>query len=85
MITLPKHDCGLHIEHNTHKSYYQTAAQWVAEVGADYDWNSNEAKQRAIDTDEVWTMTWFPNTPVGSHAVAAPTLQELLEFANSPS
>lgn len=83
MLEFPKHDAGLQLEHNIHKSRYMTAAQWMENEGHDYDWNSNEAKQRAIDTDEVWTLIWFPDTPVGSCMVAAPTLRELLELVNA--
>ena len=80
---LPKHKSGLHLQHNDHKNVYETAVQWI--VDNDWcDWESEEAKQRAIDTDEIWTLQWYPDTPVGFYALAAPTFEELLEWANKP-
>lgn len=78
---LPPHKCGLNLNHNDHKNNYETAAQWI--VDNDWcDWKNEHAKQRAIDTDEIWTLQWYPNTPVGFYALAAPTLDELLARAN---
>lgn len=80
MLQLPKHECQLSIVHNEHKSNYETVEQWLEDDF--FQWDSEEAKQRAIETDEVWTIQWYPNTPIGSHAIAAPTLEEALELAN---
>lgn len=80
-MQLPKHRCGLHLCHNEHKNYYQSVEEFV--LGSLFDWKDEEAKQRAIATDEIWTLQWYPNTPVCCYCVAAPTLEELLEFANS--
>lgn len=80
-MKLPSHKCSLCIEHNKHRDYYLTAAAFIAEDN--YNWKDEEAKARAITTDEIWTMQWYPDTPVGSYSVAAPTLDELLELANS--
>ena len=79
----PKHNCGLHLNHNDHKNVYEKAEQWI--VDNDWcDWENEEAKQRAIDTDEIWTLQWYPDTPVGFCALAAPTFEELLKLANKP-
>lgn len=78
---LPQHECGLHLNHNDHKNVYETAEQWI--VDNDWcDWENDEAKQRAIATDSIWTLQWYPDTPVGFYAVAAPTLDELLARAS---
>lgn len=84
---LPMHLCGLYLEHNTHKNVYQTAKDWLEEQSETheeefYEWKSEEQKQRALDTNEVWTLQWYPSTPIGFLAVAAPTLKELLAWAN---
>lgn len=83
----PEHKCGLFLKHNVHRDYYQSAADWCKEQdergeGGMYEWESDEAKARAIATDEIWTLQWYPNTPVGFNAVASPTLPELLEWAS---
>jgi len=73
---------GLCIEHNEHKSLYEIISIWIYENTC-YNWKNEEAKQRAIETDEVWTMQWHPDSPVSFHSLAAPTFDELLELANS--
>ena len=83
MIELPRHKCSLTITHNDHKDYHRTLAQELELYGDDNNWPSDEAKQRAIDTDEIWVIQWYPDTPIGSYRVAAPTLEEALAFANS--
>lgn len=80
---LPAHKCGLELAHNDHKNVYETAADWI-DSNDWCDWESEDAKQRAIDTDEIWTLQWYPETPVGFCAVAAPTLAELLAMVNKP-
>ena len=80
-IAFPRHEAGLSLNHNDHKNIYQPAAEWIAEN--DWcDWKDEDAKQRAVATNEIWTLQWYPNTPVGFIALAAPTLQELLAWAN---
>jgi hypothetical protein len=78
-MKFPTHKCELSLTHNEHKSYYESAAKFIAERKA--LWKDDESKKRAIDTDEIWQLQWYPRTPVGFHRVMAPTLQELLEFA----
>jgi len=83
---LPPHKAGLFLEHNVHKNYYNTAKEAIfqqreQEIGP--HWKDEEAVQRAIETNEIWTLQWYPETSIGFCQVAAPTLQELLELANS--
>ena len=87
-LNLPPHKCGLELSHNTHRNYYLTAKQWLEEresVDQDaWEWANEEQKARAIATDEIWILHWYPHTPIGFEAYAAPTLKELLELANQP-
>lgn len=77
---LPAHKAGLSLDHNQHRNVYDTAEQWI--VDNDWcDWESDEAKQQAIEADSIWTLQWYPDTPIGFYAVAAPTLTDLLRFA----
>jgi hypothetical protein len=81
-MDLPPHKCSLTIQHNECRDMYKTVVEWVEDEHVSYfDWQNEECKQRAIDTNEMWTMQWYPNTPIGFVAVAAPTLEELLSFA----
>lgn len=82
-MKLPEHKCSLSIVHNEHKDNRETVAEWLTFSGDRFNWKDEAAKQRAIDTDEVWSIQWYPNTPIGFIGVAAPTLDEALAFANS--
>lgn len=77
-MKLPEHKCGLYLEHNVHKDIYQDIITAVSEI-ADDVWVSLEEKQKALDTGELWTLQWYPNTPVGFYKVAAAGLEKLLE------
>ena len=81
-MKLPDHKCGLYLEHNSHKDVYESAKDWMDGRFDLYEWKDDESKQRAIDTDSIWTLQWYPDTPVGFYAVAAPTLEELIAFAS---
>ena len=78
---LPEHKCSLSIEH--HKNSYETVEEYINRKDF-YKFSSEEAKAKCIETDELWTMVWYPNAPIGFiNAIAAPTLIDLLLFATS--
>lgn len=81
-MKLPEHKCGLYLQHNQHRDYYQSASEWI-EDNDQYYWKDEASKRAAIDSDSIWTLQWYPDTPIGFYAVAAPTLEALLELANS--
>jgi hypothetical protein len=83
----PVHKASMHIMHNDHLNNYETAASTIREELRDTegyadDWPSPEEMQKAIATNEIWEVRWFPNTPVGSCVVYAATLEAALAFAN---
>lgn len=80
LLQLPAHKCSLSILHNLHKDNYETVEDYTTGPCCAL-WKNDEAKARAIATDEIWEIQWFPHTPVGSICIAAPTLEEALEFA----
>lgn len=75
---IPKHKCGLYIKHNEHKCYY---GELSIENMENESFKSEEHMMRCIDTQDMWEMQWYPDTPVGSYKICAPTLEELFEFA----
>lgn len=81
-MKFPNHKCDLILHHNPHKGDYETIQQWVAENKM-YEWKDSESLRRAIATNEIWTLQWYPETPIGFLAVASPTLEELLYFSCS--
>lgn len=86
-MKFPEHKCSLTLQHNPGRDYYMTARAWWREEEERnpddplYSWESDEAREAALDTDEVWTLHWYPNTPIGFFSIAAPTLEKLLAYA----
>lgn len=79
----PLHKAALHLTHNDHKSYYLTVAEAIHNKDHGYVdcWVSAEQMQKAIDTDECWTLQWYPETPVGFCLLSAADLDVLLKAA----
>jgi hypothetical protein len=77
----PAHKCGLYLTHNQHRDYYEPLDEYLSEREFADTFESPEAMQRAIDTDEHWHLQWYPDTPVGFCHVSAPTLAEVLRLA----
>lgn len=77
---LPAH-VAVTLSHNDHMLSYQTVAQAVETESFGYDaaaWVSDAERQKAIDTNECWTLQWYPFTPVGFCVMSASTLEALL-------
>lgn len=79
VLELPKHKCGLFLIHNEHKNYYESIVDLIKDEQDLF--RDSVCRTRSIETDELWTLQWYPDTPAGFYKVAAPTLFELLEFA----
>ncbi len=80
-MIFPKHKCSMTLTHNRHLDYYDTAAQFIADDRNAFNFKSAEAVRRSIDTNEIWELQWYPDTPIGYYSVAAPTLDEVLVYA----
>ena len=80
-MNFPKHKCGLYLDHNVHKGYYEPISEHVQQDYMKDAFKDEAAKARTVETDEVWTLQWYPNTPIGFNKVAAPTLEEVLALA----
>lgn len=80
----PAHKCSMTITHNYHRDMYQTVAQWVQELesrGGEIQWKDDAAKQRSIETNQMWELQWYPDTPIGFYVAAAPTFGEVIALA----
>ena len=75
---LPGHKASLTLSHNEHKAVYMTVSEYI--LNNDPNWQSDNDKQKAIDTNEIWELHWYPETPIGFIWLAAPTLEDLLGF-----
>lgn len=86
---LPKYKVSLHITHNRHKCYYETAEDYLArpeDIGAGGfqvdEWVSREDYDAAIESDSIWEVQWYPETPVGFCVAYGSTLENALKAAN---
>jgi len=77
---LPAHKASLSITHNQHKDYYQSVEQLISDPDGYYreDRFPEGELAKCIATDEIWTVHWYPDTPVGFCVVHASTLEDAL-------
>ena len=81
-MKLPRHDGGgLTLEHNPQLGVYESVSQYAEHHFMLYEWPPGE-RDKAIATNELWVMQWYPDTPIGSYVCAASTLEALLAYAN---
>jgi hypothetical protein len=82
-VMLPAHAAGLSLTHNEHKNVYQTVAEALEherpgkECDELYDFVTAVERQKAIETNEMWELHWYPNTPVGFNRIRAASLPAL--------
>lgn len=80
-MKFPRHEASLHLTHNQHKAYFDTVNDSIDKDEHGYrDWISEEQKQKAIATNECWTLQWYPDTPGGFFIMSAADLDELLKY-----
>jgi len=79
MNWLPEHKCGLYLENNAHKDVYETIENYYQFLDDD-QWVSSEEKAKAIETDNVWTLQWYPDTPIGFHKIGASSLEAIQQY-----
>ena len=85
-MQFPRHEASLHLTHNEHKSYYRTVKEAIDDNDHGYReeaWISEEEMQKAIETNDCWTLQWYPHTPVGFCILSAHSLDKLLAAAKA--
>jgi len=76
---LPKHKCGLSIGHNGHKDSYMAIDDFI-DFNECFYWPCEDEKKKCIENDEIWTIHWYPDTPVGFHVLAFSSLKSMINF-----
>lgn len=73
---LPAHKASLTLTHNNHLDYYRTVEQEF-ENDTYYDEESfpEGEREKCIAANELWTLHWYPHTPVGFSVIHASTLE----------
>lgn len=70
---------SLSLTFNDHACNYCDVKQAVDDGLIDDDsWATPEDREMAIATNRVWTLQWYPDTPVGFYRLHAATLDSLL-------
>lgn len=83
-IRWPTHKCGLYLSHNAHKDDFHTVAEAIERDDHGYrvlDWVNDEQRNKAIETNECWSLQWYPDTPIGSCTLSACDVDVLLDYA----
>ena len=81
-LNFPDHKAAMSLEHNPHKNNYQSVETWIEECCDFAEWENEEEKQKSINTNEIWMLQWYPETPIGFYCVAASTLDAVIAFAH---
>lgn len=70
---------SLTLTFNDHTANYVDAAKEYADGDMpDDEWVSESERDKALGLNQVWTLQWYPDTPVGCHIVRASSLAALL-------
>lgn len=71
-MQFPQHKCGLYLSHNEHKDVYETVEDFYEPVQfPEGEW------EKAVAADNVWSLHWYPDTPVGFYRVCASSLDAI--------
>ena len=77
---LPAHKASLSIIHNKHLDYYESAKTQI-ERDDDYyhpDSFPEGERDKCITANEIWTLHYYPETPIGFNLIHASKLEALL-------
>jgi hypothetical protein len=77
-IKFPKHVC-LELTHNEHTVNYDSVEAYIKKYVDEESWISKEEKEKAISTNEIWELIWYPDTPGGYCSLCASSLEALLD------
>ena len=70
-----------------HACNYVTAGEWPEYRDNEecrIEWASDEERERAISQNSVWTLQWYPNTPVGFNCIGASSLGAIIAALTAP-
>ena len=80
---LMKRECGVFIEVNQHRDYYQTAEQAILEDIERDDKLDEDIKAKMIELNTIIRIQFYPITPIGSYVVYHYDIDLALDMALS--
>lgn len=84
---MPPHKGACTISHNQHLNYYRTVAQDEEDNAEWYkgSWVSEESRAYAIANNELWSLQWYPETPVGFCNLCAGRWEDIVSYLEADS
>lgn len=79
LALLPAYPAGCFLEHNDHRNNYMDVDEYTSDDDDD-DWVSPESRALAIETNEMWSIQWYPESPEGFCIKRAHSLAALFEW-----
>lgn len=78
---------SLSVSFNDFKSDYITAAEAIRRQSDYYaaDSFTKGGLERCIETNTIWTLHWYPETPIGFCLIHGPTFAEVIAEAQEKS
>lgn len=78
--------CSFSLNYNDHRCMYETAEQTMEHHAGDpksdyYGEVSADERAKMIDTNTIWTLHIYPNSPVGFNVYHAATLDTAIDLA----
>lgn len=80
-MKLPKH-YTITIEHNPHKSCYNNVQEYIDMWDHFIDCITPEDLKICIQRNELWSVQWYPNTPISFTLILSYSLERCLELCN---
>jgi hypothetical protein len=77
-MKFPEHKCGLYLSHNPHRDVYEGPQGYYPDAE---DFVSPEDRQKCFDTDDIWELQWYPDTPIGFYRVIGSSLELVMAEA----
>lgn len=82
---MPPHKASCTISHNDHLANYATVEEeefhhpeWFKNA-----WVSEESRAYAIEHNELWTLQWYPETPIGFYKLHAGSWADIVRHLKS--
>lgn len=73
-------ECGVYLESNRHRDYYDSIETAISELKDDVD---QETKDRMLKANTIVSLQFYPITPVGFYVVYGTTVDEVITKAKS--
>ena len=76
---LPDNRFGLEIRLDEHKRHLRSVREHYSEFQPE-DWVDEGERERAIETNTVWMLRWWPGTPLECHVALSATFFGLVKY-----